>query len=117
MSTPHAKLRKEITDWLGSIGAYYVCTNSGGYGRKGIPDILACIRGKFVAIECKVLPDKPSPWQMRELKAVQGADGISIVAHKIADVQYITPLAVNWVVRPGEHMPRDPRFEVETEYR
>lgn len=83
MSTPHAKLRKEITDWLASIGAWYVCTNSQGYGRKGIPDILACVRGKFVAIEVKVLPDKPSPWQVRELKAAQAAGGIAIITYSL----------------------------------
>lgn len=93
--TPHAKLRKEICDWLKEIGAWYVCTNSQGYGRKGIPDILACVRGKFVAIEVKVLPDKPSPWQMRELKAVQDAHGISVVAYSVEALNRILGFELN----------------------
>jgi len=85
--TPHQKLQKQIAEWLKEIGAYYVTNyNSGGYGRKGTPDILACINGQFVAIEVKVLPDKPSPWQERELKAVEQAEGSAIVAYSLADV-------------------------------
>lgn len=87
--TPHSKLCKQITEWLASIGAYYVTHhNSGGYGRKGVPDILACVRGKFVAIEVKVAPDKPSPWQMRELKACQEAGGISVVAYSLEELMF-----------------------------
>lgn len=86
--TPHAKLRSEICDWLKSIGAWYVCTNSQGYGRKGIPDILACIDGGFVAIEVKVGRDKPSAWQKREIKAVIDAGGRSFVARHIDDVKF-----------------------------
>lgn len=85
--TSHAKLRKEITDWLKEIGAWYVCTNSQGYGRKGIPDILCCIRGKFVAIEVKIAPDKASPWQMRELHAVIEAGGISYIAWSLTQLK------------------------------
>lgn len=85
-NTPHAKLRKEITDWLTSIGAWWMCTNSQGYGRKGIPDILACVGGAFVAVEVKVKPDKPSAWQTRELNGVEKAHGESVVAYSLSDV-------------------------------
>jgi len=93
-NTPHAKLRKEICDYLKSIGAWYVSTNSQGYGRKGIPDILCCVGGEFVAIEVKVWPDKPTEWQKRELYGdgdkyvgVKQANGITIVAYSLGDVK------------------------------
>lgn len=92
--TPHAKLRKEICAYLASIGAWYVSTNSQGYGRKGIPDIIACIKGKFIAIEVKVLPDKPNAWQKRELYGdsdkyigVQQAEGATCVAYSLQGVK------------------------------
>lgn len=92
-NTPHSKLRKEICDYLKSVGAWYVCTNSQGYGRRGIPDVLCCYRGAFLAIEVKVLPDEPNAWQKRELYGdgdkyigVQQANGITVVAYSLGDV-------------------------------
>lgn len=84
--TPHAKLRKEICAYLASIGAWYVSTNSQGYGRKGIPDILCCYRGRFVAIEVKAGRDKPSPWQLRELGGITTSGGLSVVAYSLQEV-------------------------------
>lgn len=84
--TPHAKLRKEICAYLASIGAWYVSTNSQGYGRKGIPDILCCYRGRFVAIEVKAGRDKPTPWQLRELGGITTSGGLSIVAYSLQEV-------------------------------
>lgn len=98
--TPHAELRKEITDWLTSIGAWWVCTNSHGYGRKGIPDILACVAGAFVSIEVKVLPDKLTPWQKRELAAVKEAGGLDIVAYRLADV--VNAVGIIWTIERSE---------------
>ena len=85
--TPHAKLLKEICAYLDSIGAWYVRTNSHGYGRRGIPDVIACAAGCFYAIEAKVLPDAPSAWQDRELAAVRHAGGVAIVAYSLKDVR------------------------------
>jgi hypothetical protein len=85
--TPHAKLCKEICAELDAWCIYNVRTNSHGYGRKGIPDILACQDGKFVAIEAKVLPDTPSTWQLRELNAIDAAGGLAITVYSIGDVQ------------------------------
>src|SRR5258705_306893 len=70
MSTPHAKLRKEIADWLTAQGAWVHTAHMSGFGRKGIPDLLCCWRGRFLAIEVKVGRDTPTPWQGRELAAV-----------------------------------------------
>lgn len=86
--SPHSKLQKQIVTWLAEQGFYYdLKPTSMGYGRKGRPDIVACVRGKFVAIEVKVLPDKPSPWQLRELKAIVDAGGMSLVAYSLDDVK------------------------------
>lgn len=87
--TPHGKLREEITDYLTSIGAWWYATNSQGYGRKGIPDVVGCYRGRFFAIEVKVAPDTPSPWQKRELAAITLSKGATLVAYSLAEVMHI----------------------------
>lgn len=84
--TDHARLLKEICQWFSANGIWYVRTNSHGYGRKGIPDVLACYNGRFVAVEAKVLPDKPTAWQMRELKGIQASHGIALVIHRSEDL-------------------------------
>ena len=84
--TPHGRLCVGICAWLRERGVWFVRTNSFGYGRKGIPDILACYHGKFVAIEAKVKPDKPSAWQLRELAAIREAGGIALVIHDVAEL-------------------------------
>lgn len=88
MSTPHAKLRKEIADWLTAQGAWVTVVHQSGYGRKGIPDLLCCWRGRFLAIEVKCGKDKPTPWQERELTAIANADGAAMVARNLDEVQF-----------------------------
>lgn len=84
--TPHGQLCADICTFLKEHEIYYVRTNSHGYGRKGIPDILACYQGKFVAIEAKVGKDHLTPWQERELVSVRTAGGIALEVRSVQDL-------------------------------
>jgi hypothetical protein len=53
---------------------------------KGTSDILACIRGQFIAIECKDGRGKPTPEQVEFLERVRSAGGIGLVAWSLDDV-------------------------------
>lgn len=46
-------------------------------GRKGIPDIIACIKGKFVAIELKREGNKPTPLQDLTLTRIRATKGLA----------------------------------------
>jgi Holliday junction resolvase len=87
--TPHAKLLAEICAYLAAQGCWYVRTNSHGYGRRGIPDVVACVNGQFLAIEAKVPPDKASTWQEREIQSIHRAGGSAVVAYNIKTVEAI----------------------------
>jgi len=51
-------------------------------GIRGIPDILACIAGWFVAIELKRdSTQNPEPLQKYQLKKIEKAGGFSYVVH------------------------------------
>ncbi len=91
MSTAHAKLCGQITEFLKANGIWYIRTNSHGYGRKGIPDILACYRGTFVAIEAKVAPDTPRKWQLRELADIRTAGGKALVIYDVGELGRLMP--------------------------
>ena len=43
--------------------------------RAGIPDIIGCYKGRFVALELKVFPNKITPLQDYELKAIYREEG------------------------------------------
>ena len=50
-----------------------------GYGRAGVPDVIACVNGKFLAIECKANGNKPTALQVREIEAIRAANGVAVV--------------------------------------
>jgi len=74
---------------LSRIGALVMRNNSGAlrdatgrlvrFGMKGSADIIACHRGRFVAVECKQQGKRPSPYQMRYAVSVMDAEGIYAV--------------------------------------
>ena len=51
--TPEAKVKKKVKQILDDISCYHFSPQTGGYGKSGIPDIIACYKGRFIAIECK----------------------------------------------------------------
>ena len=47
------KVQKQIQAYIRSIGGYCFKVHGELYMRAGIPDIIACVKGRFVGIECK----------------------------------------------------------------
>ena len=77
--TPEKRVKKSVEKILNQYGVYYFFAFTGGYGRAGIPDIICCVNGRFLAIECKANGNKPTALQERELTAIHNAGGTSIV--------------------------------------
>jgi Holliday junction resolvase len=86
--TPEAKVKKKVVDVLKKYGAYYFFPATGGYGRSGVPDIVSCYRGVFIAIECKAGNNKPTPLQEAEMGKIRKAQGFVLVVNEtnISDV-------------------------------
>lgn len=49
--------------------------------KKGIPDILACVNGYFVAIEVKAQNGKPSELQLYNIGQIRKAGGFAYVVY------------------------------------
>ena len=47
----------------------------------GVPDIVGCFNGKFIAIEVKVPGNKPTEIQKHTIEKIRMAGGITGVAH------------------------------------
>ena len=50
-STPEGKVKEACKKYLKSIGAWYFMPVSNGMGQVGIPDIICCYKGQFLAVE------------------------------------------------------------------
>jgi Holliday junction resolvase len=77
--TPEGKVKKKVVDILKKHGVYYFFPVSGGYGKSGVPDIVCCARGRFLAVECKANGGNPTALQARELERINDAGGIAVV--------------------------------------
>lgn len=53
----------------------------GGFQRSGIPDLICCINGVFVAIELKGDNGKPTELQKMNIKKINEAGGIGIILY------------------------------------
>ncbi len=80
--TPEAKVKKKVVQILKQHGAYYFYPVTGGYGRSGVPDIIACYKGRFIGIECKAGTNKPTALQQKNLTDIELADGIALVVNE-----------------------------------
>ena len=80
--TPEGRVKDAVTKILRDRGAYYFFPVSGGFGRSGVPDIIACYKGHFLGIECKAGSNTPTPLQLAELAKIDKALGISMVVNE-----------------------------------
>jgi hypothetical protein len=80
--TPEKKVKQKVTKLLDSFGVYWFYPVASGYGSSGIPDLIACVRGRFVGIECKATPkDQPTALQLKNLASIKDQGGIAVVIH------------------------------------
>ena len=81
-ATPESRVKKAVRKLLDTYGAYYFFPAANGFGRAGIPDIICCIRGRFLAIECKAGKNKTSGYQEMEIEAIRKHHGLAVVINE-----------------------------------
>ena len=81
-STPEKKVKDKVVKLLKEEGVYYFYASTHGFGRSGIPDIVCCVNGLFLGIECKAGDNKPTALQQRELAAIEEAGGLAVVINE-----------------------------------
>lgn len=80
-------IQTKIIHYIKSIGGIPIKQNQIGiYAQAGVPDILACVQGKFMAIEVKKPGETPKPIQIAFLRAIRGAGGIAFWADDLSTV-------------------------------
>lgn len=81
-STPEKKVKDKVVKLLKAHGVYYFYPVTGGYGGSGVPDIVCCVNGYFLGIECKAGSNKPTPLQEKNLSAIRAAGGTALVINE-----------------------------------
>lgn len=77
--TPEGRVKAAVVRILRNFSVYYFFPATHGFGRSGIPDVVACVRGRFVSIECKADGGKLTALQAREISRINEAGGIALV--------------------------------------
>lgn len=87
--TPEGKVKKDVEAILKARNVYYFFPAANGYGRAGIPDIICCVNGFFLAIECKAGKGTTTALQDRELDRIRKAGGAAIVVRDWIDMKLL----------------------------
>ena len=97
-ATPESKVKKRVREILDKLGIYHFMPPANGFGRAGIPDIIACMDGHFIAIECKAGKNIPTALQERNLAQIKKCGGYALVINEdnIALVQEMLDEIESW---------------------
>jgi len=80
--TPEAKVKRDVAKILDLYNVYYFFPPANGYGRQGIPDIICCIHGHFLAVECKAGKGTTTVLQDREIAKIVQHGGTAMVINE-----------------------------------
>lgn len=89
--TPEGKVKNAVKKLLKERGIWFYMPVQNGMGQVGIPDIIACWDGKFLAIETKA-PGKKSTLtanQEHNINLINGCGGIAVVVDDVEQVKEI----------------------------
>lgn len=86
-----SQLTSQIKNFLKTKGCYCEKIFGGGFQASGIPDILCCYKGLFVAIEVKSPTHKgrASDIQKLKIRAIRNAGGIAFITDSLEEVERI----------------------------
>lgn len=76
-STPEGRVKKRLTEMLRRHKVWYFFPGNNGFGKSGLPDIIAIVRGRFVGIEVKAdKTKKPTALQWKTGREIRDAGGM-----------------------------------------
>ena len=85
-----AEIIQSIKEYLKTVdNCFYWKEHGSQFGQAGIPDIIVCLNGKFVALEVKTEKGKVSVLQEITLRKIRNAEGIAEIVRSVEDVKQI----------------------------
>lgn len=81
---------KAIIKYLKTVPGCFCWKEHGGmYGTAGIPDIIACVDGRFYAFEVKTKTGKPTKLQEATIRKILKAGGTAVVVRSVDEVRAV----------------------------
>lgn len=72
----------EIKKFLMKLDRTWFYKNwAGPYSKSGIPDIIACVNGHFVALEVKAESGHASELQKRNVRLIEESNGVALIVY------------------------------------
>jgi len=82
-------LQSKIIKWLKDSGAFVVKQHGGVYTEVGIPDLVCCYKGRFIAFELKVKNNTTTKIQDFKIDRIRKAGGIAEVIRSLNEVKEV----------------------------
>lgn len=87
-------LEKNITNkilkYLKTLDKCYAFKEHGGsYGSAGIPDIICCYKGRFVAFEVKNEKGKTTALQDVNIRNIKRAEGVAVIVRSLEEAKAV----------------------------
>ena len=71
----------KVKNYIESIGGFQVKFFANSMTKKGIPDVLACVNGYFVAVEVKAQNGRPSELHLYQCRKIWDAGGFAFILY------------------------------------
>lgn len=81
-----AKIQKYLKE---TPNVFFFKEHGGQYGTAGIPDLICCYKGKFIAFEVKTDTGKATVLQRLTIRQIQNAGGYACIVRSVDDVKKI----------------------------
>lgn len=81
-----AKIQKYLKE---TPNVFFFKEHGGQYGTAGIPDLICCYKGKFIAFEVKTDTGKATVLQRLTIRQIQNAGGCACIVRSVDDVKKI----------------------------
>ena len=81
-------ITKSILKYLKTLPRCFFWKEHGGiYGTSGIPDIIVCIVGRFIALEVKTQKGKTTPLQNAAIRKIRSSGGFAFVVRSVEEAK------------------------------
>ena len=81
-------ITKSILKYLKTLPHCFFWKEHGGiYGTSGIPDIIVCIGGRFIALEVKTQKGKTTPLQNAAIRKIRSSGGFAFVVRSVEEAK------------------------------
>jgi len=82
-----SKIQRQIIEYLDTVPCYFFKVLTANV--RGVPDIIACWKGRFIGLEVKSTLNKTTAIQRYNLSSIEAAGGKAAVVRSVDDVKRI----------------------------